>query len=316
MDRLSAHLDRSWDLISRGEMTPAMVAARQALELDRENPEVHNLIGYIHAVGGDFDDAIECYRRAIDLDEWYLEPILNAAELLVHPEADPDEAIRLCRRASQMVLEPRERADVVLIEVDALLNTGRDEEALECLGRLDDAEALPAGYQTAVGRILFDLGDPEKARPFVGRALEAEPNLPDAWYCLGLIEREEGRRLEAVKAFLETRRGDMSLPRLPWSVPGGEVEKLIREAMDTLDPGVRALLDGANIVVDTYPSVDLICDEIDPRQVVRASGVDHIKGVFRELQIFLHNLERVAPPTFMAQELGKLITMEVAPGGR
>ncbi len=137
MDRFNAHMDRSWDLISRGEVTTAMIAARQALSLDRENPEVHNLLGYIHAVGGDFEDAIDCYRRAIDLDEWYLEPILNAAELLVHPEADPDEAIRLCHRASEMVNEPRELADITLIEVDALLNSGRDSMARDCLAGLE-----------------------------------------------------------------------------------------------------------------------------------------------------------------------------------
>lgn len=288
-----------------------MVAARQALELDRENPEVHNLLGYIHAVGGDFEDAVECYRRAIDLDEWYLEPILNAAELLVHPDADPDEAIRLCRRASQMILEPRERADVILIEVDALLNTGRDEEAREALQGLDSPDDLPPGYQVVIGRIFFDLGDLETSRPLIERAVAADPLLPDAWYCLGLIQREEGRRVEAVRAFLETRKRDIGLPRLPWAIAECDVERLVKEALGCLEAEVRALLDGTRISIETYPTEEHIRREMDPRQVVSAKGVDAGSGTYDLLEIFVLNLERVAPPSFMAQELGRFIAIEV-----
>ncbi len=129
-------------------MTLALAAAHQALEISPDNPEVYNLIGYVHAMDGDFDNALENYKKAIDLDEWYLEPILNAAELLVHPDADPDEAIRLCRRAAEMDLSAQELSDVTLVEVEALLSTGRRLTKMYCCSRFPRTqvgrEARPA----------------------------------------------------------------------------------------------------------------------------------------------------------------------------
>jgi tetratricopeptide (TPR) repeat protein len=311
MDRFSAHMDRGWDLIGRGELTPAMIAARQALEMNRDNPEVHNLIGYIHAMEGEFDDALECYRRAIDLDEWYLDPILNAAELLVHPDADPDEAIRLCRRATEMDLEPWELADVLLIEVDALLNMGRDDEARELLGGIEEPESLPAPHQVLMGRALFDLGDLEGAKGFVQRSLDQDPSNPDGWYCAGLVAREEGRRVDAVIAFLSTMDRDLDLPRVPWAMADAELDALVRSVVDSLDPALRELLAGTRIVVEPYPSEQSIKDEGDPRQVVLARGVDRDRGAFESLHVYQLNFERVAAPMFAKEELGRLIAAEL-----
>ncbi len=79
MDRLSAHLDRGWELVTQGDLNGAMASAEQTLELDGDSPDAHNLIGYIHAANGNLDLALDHYRQAIELDEHYLEAMLNAA---------------------------------------------------------------------------------------------------------------------------------------------------------------------------------------------------------------------------------------------
>jgi tetratricopeptide (TPR) repeat protein len=316
MDRFSAHLDRSWDLISRGQMTPALVAARQALDIDAQSPEVHNLLGYIHALQGDLEEALECYRQAIELDEWYLEPLLNAAEILAHPSSDPAEAIRLCRQAAELDLSPEELADTVLIEVDALLNLGRAEAARERLGAIDTAETLPVVYQVALARAYFDAGDPAAARPFADRAVEIDPDLPDAWYTCGMLAREEGRRVAAVQSFLEVRNRDLALPPPPWSRSTGEVEELVREMISGLDPEIRDQLSGAEIRVVDYPSEDQIRSEIDPRQVVLAERVDVERASFEILWVFALNLERVSGPIPPEDELRAFIVADLSVVGR
>jgi tetratricopeptide (TPR) repeat protein len=316
MDRFSAHMDRSWDLISRGEATQALIAARQALDLDSESPEVHNLIGYIQALLGDYEEALECYRQAIELDEWYLEPLLNAAEILAHPDSDPDEAIRLCRQAVELELAPEELADTVLIEADALLNLGRTKEARERLSAVAEAESLPVPYQVAVGRALFDAGDSAAARPFIERAVELDPVLPDAWYAGGLIAREEGRRVDAVGSFLEVRARDLALPRPPWTRAAEEIEAITVDVIAGLEPELREQLEGAEIRVRDYPSEEQIRAEIDPRQVVLAEGVDPSRASFELLWVFALNLERISGPAPPAEELRAYFVAELSGGGR
>ena len=92
MDQLTAHLDRGWDLAQHGDARGAEASARQALEIDPNAPEVHNLLGYIAAMNGEPDEAIEHYRQALALDEGYFDAMLNAAEVMVHPLQQWDDA--------------------------------------------------------------------------------------------------------------------------------------------------------------------------------------------------------------------------------
>jgi Flp pilus assembly protein TadD len=77
MDQFSAHLDRGWDLVQRGDPRGAEVSARRALEIDNQSPEAYNLLGYVAALKGEFEEAIDHYRQAIALDDTYLEAMLN-----------------------------------------------------------------------------------------------------------------------------------------------------------------------------------------------------------------------------------------------
>ena len=59
MDQFSAHLDRGWDLVQRGDTRGAEASARRALEIDPQSPEAFNLLGYVAALEGDPSEAIE-----------------------------------------------------------------------------------------------------------------------------------------------------------------------------------------------------------------------------------------------------------------
>jgi Flp pilus assembly protein TadD len=121
MDQFSAHLDRGWDLAQRGDSRGAELSARRALEIDAQSPEAHNLLGYVAALQGDFEDAIENYRQAIALDDTYLEAMLNAAEVYIHPLGDFEQAISLCEQALDLVENDDELVDALLLYFDALL---------------------------------------------------------------------------------------------------------------------------------------------------------------------------------------------------
>src|SRR5450755_4007791 len=131
MDQFSAHLDRGWDLVQRGDSQGAEISARRALEIDSQSPEAYNLLGYVAALQGEFEDAIEHYRQAIALDDTYLEAMLNAAEVYIHPLIDYDEAILMCDLALELAETDDEVVDALLLKFDALLGKGEAEAASE-----------------------------------------------------------------------------------------------------------------------------------------------------------------------------------------
>ena len=120
MDQLTAHLDRGWDLVSRGDLEGALVSAEKSLELDGESPEAHNLLGYVHAAQGNAEQALEAYKKAIELDDTFVEAMLNAAEILMHPIHDYEAAIALVEDAIDLMDDEQELADAMLLKLDAL----------------------------------------------------------------------------------------------------------------------------------------------------------------------------------------------------
>ena len=98
MDQLSAHLDRGWDHAQRGDGDGAASSAQRAIEVSPDSPEAHNLLGYAAALRGECDEALEAYEHAIELDEGFVEAMLNAAELLVHPLGGYEEALAIVRK--------------------------------------------------------------------------------------------------------------------------------------------------------------------------------------------------------------------------
>src|SRR5688572_23792439 len=129
MDQLSAHLERGWDLAQRGDVQGAASSARKALELDPDSPEAHNLLGYVAALDGDCDEAIESYQQAIALDDTYVEAMLNAAELLVHPMAQYEDALSMCDQVLDLTDYDDEIIDALLLRFEALIAKGEADEA-------------------------------------------------------------------------------------------------------------------------------------------------------------------------------------------
>lgn len=314
MDRMTAHLDRGWELVSKGDTRRAFIAARRALELNNESPEAHNLMGYIHALDGDIEDALSCYRAAMELDEYYLDPILNAADLLVHPESDPAEAVELCEKAIELSLTDEEKLDAVLLLVEALLNLDRTDEARAKLLAARPAAPVAPMYETLLGRACFEVGLPQEAKRHLQRAVEKEPKAVDAWYYLGLLAREEGQRIEAVCHFTQVHELEAKAPLPPWADRLPPLEVVLRDALALLGPEIRALVEGTQFIVEDRPNTDQIGQEIDPRQVVYLTGVDPVAKRFERLWIFRHNLLRCGTTLpNLIEDLAAMIAREANP---
>jgi tetratricopeptide (TPR) repeat protein len=308
MDQLTAHLDRGWDLAQKGDAPGASTCARRALEIDPKSPEVHNLLGYAAALGGETEEALEHYRDAIALDETYLEAMLNAAEVLLSPREDWDEAIEMCDEALDYAETPEEIADCILLKVDALLGKGAADEANKVLARIPSGPYENPSYDYLVGRAYYEV---------IEEAVKRAPLHADARYYLGLVRDERGDRPGATDAFLHARALDLREAPPGWSpspeVFGGIVKQVVAKMDATLGKYVRE----AEVYCFDAVGQELVVDGVDPRAVVilDAGVEDPDERRARRGRIFVYQrgLERAAGSLeAIADELEHALEHEIA----
>jgi tetratricopeptide (TPR) repeat protein len=314
MDQFSAHLDRGWDLAQKGDAQGALACARRALELDPKSPEVHNLLGYSAALAGDAEEALEHYRQAIALDETYFEAMLNAAEILMHPLGDWDEAIAMCDEALDYAETNEEIADAVLLKVDALLGKGDVEEAKRAMSSIPDGPFDNASYSFLIGRAYYETGQIDKAAPLIEEAVKKDPANGDAQYYLGLVRDERGDTRGATEAFLRARSIDMTRGPAPWS-PSAETFASIVEAVVTkLDAVLARYVSEADVYVVDVPGAELVVDGVDPRALMILDAPTNDEGEREAARLFVYqrNVERAAGALdAMEDELSRALEREI-----
>jgi tetratricopeptide (TPR) repeat protein len=310
VDQFSAHLDRGWDLAQRGDAHGAAACARQALDIDPDSPEGHNLLGYATALGGDAEEALGHYRHAIALDETYFEAMLNASELLV-PLGEFDEAISMTMDAETLAETAEEKTDCILLRVDALLSKGDDAAAKAQLARVPEGPYANPMHAFLVGRAYVELGAHAKARPLLEDAVTRDANNADAHYYLGLALEDSGNQTASGQEFLKTRLLDGQRPPAPWSPTHLEFEAMVAGALAELDPALSRHLRQARVHCVDLPGCEWVIEGLDPRAPVMVDRRDDTGDV--RVFVYMRNLERSGQhPEAMQTELHSALQREVA----
>jgi tetratricopeptide (TPR) repeat protein len=300
MDQFTAHLDRGWDLVQRGDTRGAEASARRALELDPNSPEAHNLLGYVAAMAGDGEEAIEAYQQAIALDETYLEAMLNAAEVYIAPLGDFDQAIRLCDQALDLAEIDEEVIDALLLKFDALLGKGDLEEAGRVLRRIPVGPYENPSQAFLVGRAHYELGQHDRAMELIEETCLKDPEHAEAAYYAGLLRDAQGDARGATRAFLRSRELDVQLGLPPWSPSGEAFGEMTERALANLATVLKPYVAGADVFVTDAPGVELVADGVDPRALILLDGVvEEDGGSPRASRVFVYaiNVTRVAGST-------------------
>jgi tetratricopeptide (TPR) repeat protein len=297
MDQFTAHLDRGWDLVQRGDSQGAELSARRALEIDSQSPEAYNLLGYVAALQGEFEDAVDHYRQAIALDDTYLEAMLNAAEVYIHPLGDFDEALDMCEQALELAESDDEVVDAQLLMFDALLGKGEFEDAKTLCRRFPSGPFENPSHTFLVGRALYEVGDIDRAAPLIDAVTKAQPTNPEAFYYLGLLEDERGDVAAATAAFLRSRELDLALPAPPWTLTRDTFEMTVKKMVSELPPELSKFLSEGEVYVTELPGVEVVVDGVDPRAMVLLDGVpaeDKDRPLLARVFVYQRNVERLA----------------------
>jgi len=315
MDQFSAHLDRGWDLLHRGDYPGALLSAEKSLELDAQSPEAHNLLGYVHALQGDAEEALEHYKQAIALDDSFVEAMLNAAEVLIHPIHDFDAAMAMVDEALDLAEGDDEVADALLLKFDAYMHQGKRDGATRVAAQLPSGGFENPRLDFLVGRAHFEVGDTRQALEILGRATEREPESPDAFYYLGLAQEAAGNSTAATLAFLRARELDLHLPHVPWSLPRAQFEARVRAAMARLEPPLVAALASTLVLMAESPGVEVVAEGVDPRAALVLDATSkkgeppHVGRMF----VYQRNMERhTESPTTLEDDLVRILKAELA----
>ena len=294
MDQLTAHLDRGWDLLTRGDLAGALVSAQKGLEIDGDSPEAHNLVGYILAAEGNADEALEHYRQAIDLDETFVEAMLNAAEVLMHPVGDFDGALGMIEDALDLMEDDEEVADAMLLKIDVLLHQGDREAAARVVRALPDGPFENPNLEFLVGRAKFEVGDADSALAHIEAALAKFPESADAHYYRALVLEQKGDVRAAVVAFLQSRELDLQMGPAPWSIPLDQFEKKVQAAIAALPRELSDVLEGALVVVVDVPGAEVVADGVDPRLGALLDALSEDPARAGRVFVYQQNIERMA----------------------
>lgn len=314
MDQFSAHVDRAWDLVNRGDFAGAWGSAEQALELDPDAPEVHNLMGYIRAQEGRAEEALEHYARAVELDESFVEAMLNAAEVLIHPLQDWMGALRWIEEALDWIDDPEELADALLLKIDALLGMGDRDGARQVLRALPEGPFESPGILFSIGRAHFELGDVAAAEPWLRQAIERESRHADAHYYLGLVLQERGDARGAAIAFLHSRDAELRTRRRPPTTSAEIFEWRVQSAIRKLPEDLGRAIDGALVIVSDLPGPEVVAEGLDPRIPVLLEDLSPEGEPPRAGRVFVYqwNIERNAPsPADIEDEIVRALRDEI-----
>ncbi|HEY3822702.1 MAG TPA: tetratricopeptide repeat protein [Polyangiaceae bacterium] len=313
-DQLTAHLDRGWDLAQKGDSAGATACAKRALELDPQSPEVHNLMGYASALDGEPEEALEHYRQAIALDETYFEAMLNAAEVMIAPLGDVDGAVAQIEDALDYAESDEEIADCILLKVDALMAKADYEEAKRAMKMLPDGPFSGPSYLFLIGRAWYELGQLDKAAPFIEQAASADPTSADAQYYLGLVRDEQGDPRAATEALLRSRALDLGRAQPAWAPTPDTFAGVVKTGIEKLDLVLARFVREAEVYVVDVPGAELVVDGVDPRALLVLDTPPVEEGGTPRVRIFVYqrNVERAAGSLEgMEAELGAALEREV-----
>jgi tetratricopeptide (TPR) repeat protein len=286
--RYTAHLDRGWSLLDRGDLQQARNSAHQAMKIRPEVPDGAMLMAAISLAEADPEGSLEWYERAIEADAEYVDAQLAAAQLLLYDLDDPQRALgraEIARELDEATLA--DRVDLGLLEVEAVLGLGDHAGAAERLAGLaelgtleqilsdtsrnevarhvlefageppdldgEDVEMIMGRvvqFAVRVARLHMDLGAPEAAIPWLEGLLRRFGDDSDIWYLANEAAYLAGDSVRAAHAALQVLQLDANAPLPEWSPEPAQLHaKVVELLVHCPDPELRALAREPGFVV-------------------------------------------------------------------
>lgn len=196
-------------LMEQGNVSAAIERFNQALHNGSERPDLHYNLGNAYAATSRFPDAAAAYRRAVELEDGFIEAWFNLAEVL-----EKLDRLQGSIDAYQKVLELDSDLAPALTNLGCVLTeAGRLEEAIAAFEKSIELEPAFPPTHTNLGNAYKYAGSLDLAITAHREAIRLAPGYADAHYNLGIALSMAGEFGEAEKTFHSALKFGPSLSR-------------------------------------------------------------------------------------------------------
>ena len=186
-------------LVDDGKFPLALHAARTAIEIEPNNPRSLNWMGIIHGRQGNYNEAINWYRKATEVDPTYTLGYQNWASNLVRLNRK-DEAIEVLKKAIKVApLEAQLFDDLG----DKLKRAQKPEESIAAYRKATELAPYNGHYRLALVNKLEQERRIDEAVQVWENAIELDPDDFVPRNNLAVLLYDQGRLDEAVNVHLE-----------------------------------------------------------------------------------------------------------------
>jgi predicted Zn-dependent protease with MMP-like domain/Flp pilus assembly protein TadD len=305
--------DRYWDCLDQameashgGRTDEALAWLDEALRAHPEGAEAHNGRGEILWDEGRIDEALQEFEHALRADPKFVTAHLNRIELMIEDLGEHEQAVRMCDEllAGNPELPRLDRGnegEVYYLKAKAVFYLDDLEGALFLTRRaMKTAGEVPV-YRAFDGQILFELGRFEEARRSLETAAALDPESGHALYHLALVLERVGDAESSERAFEAANALDSHQYPLPVSVDLEFFNGSVAEAIDNLPRSIREYVQDVPVLVEDYPSDDLMDEESVSPQILgiyigtprTETGPSHQPTDVTRVILFKKNLEKI-----------------------
>lgn len=307
------NIDRYWDCLDQameashgGRTDEALAWLDEALLVHPDGAEAHNGRGEILWDEGRVDESLHEFERSLLADPKFVTAHLNRVELLVEDMGEFEQAVALCDEliSGDPVL-PRldhgSEAEVYYLKAKSVFYLDDLEGALFLVRRaLKTGGEVPI-YRAFDGQILFELGRFADARRSLEIAVAIDPESGHALYHLALVLERLGADSESADAFSRANALDPVHYPLPTEIDEAEFQSAAASALDNLPRSIREYVADVPILVEDYPSLELLSEENISPQILglyvgiprTEAEVTHQPEDITRVVLFKKNLEKV-----------------------
>jgi predicted Zn-dependent protease with MMP-like domain/Flp pilus assembly protein TadD len=305
--------DRYWDCLDQameashgGRTDEALAWLDEALRAHPDGAEAHNGRGEILWDDGRVEEALYEFETSLKADPKFITAHLNRAELLVEDMGEYEQAVALCDEllAGHTELPRLDRGsegEVHYLKAKAVFYLDDLEGALFLTRRAMKTSGEVPVYRAFDGQILFELGRFEEARRSLETATALDPESGHALYHLALVLERVGDAEGSERAFEAANALDPQQYPLPVSVDLEFFNGSVSEAIDNLPRSIREYVEDVPVLVEDYPSADLMDEESVSPQILgiyigtprTEAGPSHQPTDVTRVVLFKKNLEKI-----------------------
>jgi tetratricopeptide (TPR) repeat protein len=176
---VQAILQKALDASEAKNWQSAILAARQALEIEPQSAETYKILGNALQKSGQAAEAIDCYHKALAIQPDLAEVYASVGDLYSHQQKWR-QAIDYYQKA--IAINPK-IPTIYRSLSEVWQQVGEPRKALECIYRAVqlEPEKITSEQQLALGDKLLDRGKIGEAMTYYRRAIELNPNYPHGY---------------------------------------------------------------------------------------------------------------------------------------